>query len=58
MYGAIGNALVEPIYMLGSATCQEEFLKFIRGLAAAKRDPNSKPFLVMDNVSYTFMKLI
>jgi hypothetical protein len=35
--------------MLGSATSQEEFLRFIRGMVAQKADPAVKPFVVMDN---------
>ena len=49
LFGAIGPPLREATFMLGAATSQEEFLRFLRGLQLAKRDPDSRPFLVMDN---------
>jgi hypothetical protein len=49
LFGAIGHSLREPTFMLGEATSQEEFLKFLRGLKHAKVDPQSKPYLVMDS---------
>ena len=54
LLGAIGSCLNGPCCMIGEATSEREVLRFIRQLALAKRDPDSRPYLVMVSALESF----
>ena len=51
LFGAIGNCLAQPQYMLGPATDIVSFRKFLLQVVGALRNPYSaaRPYLVLDN---------
>lgn len=51
LYGAIGHCLNESVFMTGKSTNIEEFKIFIQKVIAALRNPEDKPYLVLDNHS-------
>ena len=49
LFGCVGNCLRQSTFLIGTATSNLEVLRFFRSLVRAKRDPRSRPFLILDN---------
>ena len=51
IYGAIGNCLKNPVFMLGESTNIEEFEEFMQKVKLNCKESSDKPYLVIDNHS-------